>query len=65
MIELYRRNIWKDAKTVNVITLACFSKVTKVCFHCLLIKLSMFYICLCFYFKKLVFSYIKQNILLL
>jgi hypothetical protein len=31
MIELYRRNIWKDAKTVNVITTACFSKVTKVC----------------------------------
>ncbi|XP_060554213.1 protein SDA1 homolog [Ruditapes philippinarum] len=30
MIELYRRNIWKDAKTVNVITTACFSKVTKV-----------------------------------
>ncbi|XP_010707960.1 protein SDA1 homolog [Meleagris gallopavo] len=30
MIELYRRNIWNDAKTVNVITTACFSKVTKV-----------------------------------
>lgn len=30
MIELYRRNIWRDAKTVNVITTACFSKVTKV-----------------------------------
>ena len=30
MIELYRRNIWKDAKTVNVITTACFSHVTKV-----------------------------------
>ncbi|XP_060567917.1 protein SDA1 homolog [Ruditapes philippinarum] len=30
MIELYRRNIWKDAKTVNVITTACFSKVTKI-----------------------------------
>uniref|UniRef100_A0A8D1BIU7 Protein SDA1 n=1 Tax=Sus scrofa TaxID=9823 RepID=A0A8D1BIU7_PIG len=29
MIELYRRNIWNDAKTVNVITTACFSKVTK------------------------------------
>ncbi|KAK2872397.1 hypothetical protein QQF64_017993 [Cirrhinus molitorella] len=30
MIELYRRNIWNDAKTVNVVTTACFSKVTKV-----------------------------------
>uniref|UniRef100_A0A3B5KCL5 Protein SDA1 n=1 Tax=Takifugu rubripes TaxID=31033 RepID=A0A3B5KCL5_TAKRU len=29
MVELYRRNIWNDAKTVNVITTACFSKVTK------------------------------------
>uniref|UniRef100_A0A452TPZ0 Protein SDA1 n=1 Tax=Ursus maritimus TaxID=29073 RepID=A0A452TPZ0_URSMA len=38
MIELYRRNIWNDAKTVNVITTACFSKVTKVsvCRACLL-----------------------------
>lgn len=30
MVELYRRNIWNDAKTVNVITTACFSKITKV-----------------------------------
>ena len=30
MVELYRRNIWHDAKTVNVITTALFSKVTKV-----------------------------------
>ncbi|XP_053109001.1 protein SDA1 homolog [Hemicordylus capensis] len=30
MIELYGRNIWNDAKTVNVITTACFSKVTKI-----------------------------------
>uniref|UniRef100_A0A8C0KC43 Protein SDA1 n=1 Tax=Canis lupus dingo TaxID=286419 RepID=A0A8C0KC43_CANLU len=30
MIELYKRNIWNDAKTVNVITTACFSKVTKI-----------------------------------
>ncbi|ELT88157.1 hypothetical protein CAPTEDRAFT_6413 [Capitella teleta] len=30
MIELYRRNIWKDAKTVNVIVTALFSKVTKI-----------------------------------
>ncbi len=30
MIELYRKNIWNDAKTVNVITTACFSKITKV-----------------------------------
>ncbi|KAK2165091.1 hypothetical protein LSH36_55g08041 [Paralvinella palmiformis] len=29
MIELYRRNIWHDAKTVNVIITALFSKVTK------------------------------------
>lgn len=30
MIELYQKNIWNDAKTVNVITTACFSKVAKV-----------------------------------
>lgn len=30
MVELYLRNIWNDAKTVNVITTACFSKVTKI-----------------------------------
>lgn len=30
MIDLYRRNIWRDAKTVNVITSACFSKVAKI-----------------------------------
>lgn len=32
MIDLYKRNIWKDAKTVNVVVTACFSKVTKVKF---------------------------------
>uniref|UniRef100_A0A3B3S0J4 Protein SDA1 n=1 Tax=Paramormyrops kingsleyae TaxID=1676925 RepID=A0A3B3S0J4_9TELE len=30
MVELYMRNIWNDAKTVNVITTACFSKITKI-----------------------------------
>lgn len=30
MIELYKKNIWNDAKTVNVIATGCFSKVTKV-----------------------------------
>ncbi|GAA6230073.1 protein SDA1 homolog [Lates japonicus] len=30
MVELYKRNIWNDAKTVNVITTTCFSKVTKI-----------------------------------
>ncbi|EAT39338.1 AAEL008852-PA, partial [Aedes aegypti] len=31
MIELYKKRIWNDAKTVNVIaTVGCFSKVTKV-----------------------------------
>ncbi|XP_053195871.1 protein SDA1 homolog [Scomber japonicus] len=30
MVELYKRNIWNDPKTVNVITTACFSKVTKI-----------------------------------
>lgn len=30
MIELYRKNVWNDAKTVNVIATGCFSKVTKV-----------------------------------
>lgn len=30
MIELYNKNVWKDAKTVNVIVTACFSKIPKV-----------------------------------
>lgn len=31
MIELYKKNVWNDAKTVNVIaTVGCFSKITKV-----------------------------------
>ena len=31
MVELYKRNIWNDAKTVNVISTALFNKVTKIC----------------------------------
>jgi len=30
MIALYRKNVWRDEKTVNVITTGCFSKVTKI-----------------------------------
>ncbi|KAG5895123.1 hypothetical protein JTB14_008560 [Gonioctena quinquepunctata] len=30
MIELYKKNVWNDAKTVNVIATGCFSKITKV-----------------------------------
>lgn len=30
MIELYKKNIWNDAKTVNIIATGCFSKITKV-----------------------------------
>nr|XP_002127211.1 protein SDA1 homolog [Ciona intestinalis] len=30
MAELYNRKVWNDAKTVNVISTACFSKFTKV-----------------------------------
>ncbi|XP_063223734.1 protein SDA1 homolog [Bacillus rossius redtenbacheri] len=30
MVELYRKNVWNDAKTVNVISTACFSKFAKV-----------------------------------
>lgn len=30
MIELYKKNIWNDAKTVNVIASGCFSKIVKV-----------------------------------
>ena len=30
MIELYRKNAWRDAKTVNVIGTACFSDITKL-----------------------------------
>lgn len=30
MIELYKKNVWNNAKTVNVIATGCFSKITKV-----------------------------------
>lgn len=30
MIELYKKNVWDDAKTVNVISEACFSTVPKL-----------------------------------
>ena len=30
MVELYRKNIWNDTKTVNVIVTASYSKITKV-----------------------------------
>lgn len=30
MIELYKKNVWNDMKTVNVIATGCFSKITKV-----------------------------------
>eukprot|EP00126_Sphaerothecum_destruens_P001900 Sdes_comp15335_c0_seq1m4195 len=30
MVELYKKNIWKDAKTVNVIASACISPVVKI-----------------------------------
>ncbi|XP_044764038.1 protein SDA1 homolog [Coccinella septempunctata] len=30
MIELYKKNVWNDTKTVNVIATGCFSKITKV-----------------------------------
>lgn len=30
MIDLYKKNIWNDSKTVNVIATACVSRTTKV-----------------------------------
>merc|ERR1712106_1034592 len=30
MISLYKKNVWRDEKTVNVIATACFSKITKI-----------------------------------
>jgi protein SDA1 len=35
MIELYKKNVWNDAKTVNVIATGCFSKFTKVMVACM------------------------------
>lgn len=29
-VDLYHKNVWNDAKTVNVIAEACFSPITKV-----------------------------------
>ncbi|CAK9812995.1 Protein SDA1 homolog [Anthophora quadrimaculata] len=40
MIELFNKNIWNDAKTVNVIATGCFSKATKVMVACLKFFLS-------------------------
>lgn len=30
MVELYKRNIWNDTKTVNVISTALFNKTAKI-----------------------------------
>jgi protein SDA1 len=30
MIQLYKKNIWNDTKTVNVLSTACYSKFPKV-----------------------------------
>jgi protein SDA1 len=30
MIDLYKKNVWNDAKTVNIISEACFSQVPKI-----------------------------------
>ena len=30
LTDLYRKQIWNDAKTVNVIASGCFTKITKV-----------------------------------
>lgn len=30
LVELYKKQIWNDQKTVNVIAAACFSKTAKV-----------------------------------
>ena len=30
MVELYKKNVWSDAKTVNIVVTACFSSTTKV-----------------------------------
>ncbi|RWS27771.1 protein SDA1-like protein, partial [Leptotrombidium deliense] len=30
LVELYHKNVWKDAKVVNVIADCCFSKITKI-----------------------------------
>jgi hypothetical protein len=30
LIELYKKQIWNDAKTVNVIAASCFCKIAKV-----------------------------------
>lgn len=30
LIQLYQKRVWNDAKTVNIISTACFSKITKI-----------------------------------
>ncbi|CAL7948069.1 unnamed protein product [Xylocopa violacea] len=35
MIELYNKNVWNDAKTVNVLATGCFVRTTKVMVTCL------------------------------
>jgi hypothetical protein len=41
MIELYKKNIWNDAKTVNVIATACFSRFTKVSNELCFVKVKL------------------------
>lgn len=41
MIELYKKNIWNDAKTVNVIATACFSRFTKVSYELSFVKVKL------------------------
>jgi hypothetical protein len=42
MIELYKKNVWNDAKTVNVIATACFSKFTKVSYNLYFVKSKLY-----------------------
>ncbi|XP_064386639.1 protein SDA1 homolog isoform X2 [Halichondria panicea] len=30
MVEMYKKNIWNDAKTVNVVSTACFSPISRI-----------------------------------
>lgn len=44
MIELYKKNVWNDAKTVNVIATACFSRFTKVSNKLLIVKVKLMFL---------------------
>jgi hypothetical protein len=63
MITLYRKRVWTDAKTVNVIATACLSKV-RCCVCCRLVSLAFAravekYVRICLHAFARVLTYVR------